>query len=112
VQRPTLFVFVRARPDAVVCRLPIHCGPRDVLNLIGYAIDNGKLLDAGWKCIWNCLVCHFKNLFVFVSQYSRFCGPTLMPARRFQEQYTWKPSKTMLDDVWNDIDPAARLGKE
>ena len=25
--------------------------------------------------------------------------------RRFQEQYTWKPSKTMLDDVWNDIDP-------
>jgi hypothetical protein len=25
--------------------------------------------------------------------------------RRFQEQYTWKPSKTMLDDVWSDIDP-------
>ena len=25
--------------------------------------------------------------------------------RRFQEQYTWKPSKTMLDDVWTDIDP-------
>jgi hypothetical protein len=26
--------------------------------------------------------------------------------RRFQEQYTWKPSKTMLDDVWSDIEPA------
>jgi len=25
--------------------------------------------------------------------------------RRFQEQYAWKPSKTMLDDVWSDIDP-------
>jgi len=25
--------------------------------------------------------------------------------RRFQEQYTWKPSKTMLDDIWSDIDP-------
>ena len=25
--------------------------------------------------------------------------------RRFQEQYTWKPSKTMLDDVWSDIEP-------
>ena len=25
--------------------------------------------------------------------------------RRFQEQYTWKPSKTTLDDVWSDIDP-------
>jgi hypothetical protein len=25
--------------------------------------------------------------------------------RCFQEQYTWKPSKTMLDDVWSDIDP-------
>jgi hypothetical protein len=25
--------------------------------------------------------------------------------RRFQEQYTWKPSKTMLDDVRNDIEP-------
>ena len=25
--------------------------------------------------------------------------------RRFQEQYTWKPSKTMLDDVWSDINP-------
>ena len=25
--------------------------------------------------------------------------------RRLQEQYTWKPSKTMLDDVWSDIEP-------
>ena len=25
--------------------------------------------------------------------------------RRFQEQYTWKPSKTMLDDIWSDIEP-------
>jgi hypothetical protein len=25
--------------------------------------------------------------------------------RRFQERYTWKPSKTLLDDVWIDIDP-------
>jgi hypothetical protein len=25
--------------------------------------------------------------------------------RRFQEQYTWRPSKTMLDDVWHDIEP-------
>jgi hypothetical protein len=25
--------------------------------------------------------------------------------RRFQKQYTWKPSKTVLDDVWSDIEP-------
>ena len=25
--------------------------------------------------------------------------------RRFREQYTWKPGKTMLDDIWSDIEP-------
>jgi hypothetical protein len=30
--------------------------------------------------------------------------------RRFQQQYTWKPSKTMLDDVWCDIEPRRAKG--
>jgi hypothetical protein len=30
--------------------------------------------------------------------------------RRFQEKYTWKPSKTMLDDVWRDIEPRGAKG--
>jgi hypothetical protein len=30
--------------------------------------------------------------------------------RRFQEKYTWKPSKTMLDDVWHDIEPRGAKG--
>jgi len=31
--------------------------------------------------------------------------------RRFQEHYTWKPSKTMLDDVWRDIEPRRPKGR-
>jgi hypothetical protein len=59
-QQRTLFAFARARSDAVVGGLPIHYGPRNVLDLIGYVVNDGKLLDEGWKCIRNCLVCHFK----------------------------------------------------
>ena len=31
-------------------------------------------------------------------------GP-LIKRRRFREEYTWKPSKSMLDYVWSDIEP-------
>ena len=31
--------------------------------------------------------------------------------RRFQEQYTWKPSKTKLDDIWSDIEPRRIRGR-
>jgi hypothetical protein len=30
--------------------------------------------------------------------------------RRFKEQYTWKPTKTMLDNVWCDIEPRRAKG--
>jgi hypothetical protein len=59
-QQRTLFAFARARSDAVVGGLPIHYGPRNVLNLIGYVVNDGQLLSAEWKCIRDCFVCHFK----------------------------------------------------
>ena len=29
----------------------------------------------------------------------------LIKRRRFRDEYTWKPSKSMLDEVWSDIEP-------
>src|SRR5262249_21599614 len=55
-----LFAFVRARTDAIIGGLPIHRGPRNFLDLVGYVVIDGQLLDTRWKRIWNCLVCHFK----------------------------------------------------
>jgi hypothetical protein len=60
-QQRTLFAFVRARPDVVVRRLPIHCGPRNTLNLASYVVNDGQLFGAGGKWIRNRFVgSHFK----------------------------------------------------
>jgi hypothetical protein len=53
VQRPTLFVFVRAGPDAIVRRLPVHCGSRNAFDLASYVVNDGQLLDTRWKRIRN-----------------------------------------------------------
>ena len=45
-QQRTLFALVRARPDAVVCGLPVHCGPRNAFDPADYVVNDGQLFGA------------------------------------------------------------------
>ena len=78
-QRTRLLVFARAGSDAVVRGLPIHCGPRNVLDLIGYVIDDGQLFGAGRKCIWDFFSHFLTPLFLSSESVLKSVGPTLMP---------------------------------
>ena len=54
--------------------------------------------------------CHYKNLFVFVSQYSRFCGPTLMPrVLSIFGRSLHHPRTPPLDVLWRCQRRSARL---
>jgi hypothetical protein len=50
-----LFAFVRARPDAIVRRLPVHCGPRNAFDLASYVINDGQLLGRQGEVDWEFL---------------------------------------------------------
>jgi hypothetical protein len=60
-----LLVFSRG-PDTIVCRLSVHGGSRNVLDLASYVINDGQLFGARGKRIRNRFVGSHFSFFISV----------------------------------------------